>query len=63
MRERERETGGNVNCWLVKVQGQRLSDNVWGVEAYEGRTMHVMAVMVCWSSLWELVTIYNSQIF
>jgi len=31
-----------VNCWLVKVQGLRLSDIVWGVEVYEGRTVGVM---------------------
>jgi len=29
---RERESGGNVNCWLVKVQGLRVFDIVGGVE-------------------------------
>jgi hypothetical protein len=38
-----------VNCWLVKVQGLRVSDIVWGVEGYEGRTVDVMVVMVWWS--------------
>ena len=28
-RERERQSGGNVNCWLVKVQGLRMSDILW----------------------------------
>ena len=45
----ERESGGNVNCWLVKVQGLRVSDIVWGVEVYEGRTVNVMVVMDCCS--------------
>jgi len=48
-RERERESGGNVNCWLVKIQGLRVSDNMWSVEVYEGRTVDVMVVMVCWN--------------
>jgi hypothetical protein len=47
--ERERESGGDVNCWLVKVQGLRVSDIVWGVEVCEGRTVDVMVVMVCLS--------------
>ena len=47
LRERERERGGNVNCWVVKVQGLRVSDIVWGVEGCEGRTVDVMVVMVC----------------
>jgi hypothetical protein len=46
LRERERERGGNVNYWLVKVQGLRVSDIVWGVEGYEGRAVDVMVVMV-----------------
>ena len=36
-------------CWLVKVQGLRVSDIVWGVEVCEGRTVGVMDVMVCWN--------------
>jgi hypothetical protein len=39
-------SGGNVNCWLVKVQGLRVSDIVWGVEVCEGRTVDGMVVMV-----------------
>ena len=31
----ERERGGNVNCWLVKVLGLRVSDIFWGVKVYE----------------------------
>ena len=31
-----------MNCWLVKVQGMRMSDIVWGVEVNEGRTVGVM---------------------
>jgi hypothetical protein len=41
-RERERESGGNLNCWLVKVQGLGVSDFVWCVEVCEGRTVDVM---------------------
>jgi len=26
-----------VNCWLVKVQGLRVSDIVWVAELYEDR--------------------------
>ena len=48
-RERERESGGNVNCWLVKLQGLRVSDIVWGVELCGGRMVGVIIVMVCWS--------------
>jgi len=51
--ERKRESGGNVYCWLVKVQGLRVSDIVWGVEVCEGRTVGVMVVMVCCSYLCE----------
>jgi hypothetical protein len=47
--ERERESCGNVNCCLVKVQGLRVSDIVWGVEVYEGRKVDVMVVTVWWS--------------
>ena len=45
----ERERGGDVNCWLVKLQGLTVSDIVWGVEVCEGRMVDVMVVMVCWS--------------
>jgi len=37
-----RESGGNVNCWLVKVQGLRVSDTVWGADVFEGRMVGVM---------------------
>ena len=42
-----------MKCWLVKVQGLRVSDIVWGVEVCEGRTVGVMVVMVCCSYLCE----------
>ena len=45
--ERKRESGGNVYCWLVKVQGLRVSDIVWGVEVCGGRMLGVLDVMVC----------------
>jgi hypothetical protein len=48
-RERDGENDGNVNCSLVKVQGLRLSDIVWGVEGCNGRTVDEMVVMVWWS--------------
>ena len=47
--ETERESSGTVNCYLVKVQGLRVCDIVWGVEVYEGRMVGVMVVMICCS--------------
>jgi len=41
----ERESGDNVNCWLVKVQGLLVSDIVWGVEVCGSR---MVGVMVLW---------------
>ena len=38
----ERESGDNVDCWLVKVQGLRVSDIVWGVEVCGSRMVGVM---------------------
>jgi hypothetical protein len=39
--ETERESCVNVDCWLVKVQGLRVSGIVWGAELCEGRTVDV----------------------
>ena len=41
-RERERESGGNMNCLLVKVQGLRKSDIMWGAEFCGSRTVDVL---------------------
>ena len=48
--ERERERDGNVNCWLVEVQGLRVCVILCGgLGCVRGRTVDVMVVMVCWS--------------
>ena len=36
-----------MKCWLLKVQGLRVSDIVWGVEVCGGRMLGVLDVMVC----------------
>jgi hypothetical protein len=52
VRERERDRGrnivGNVNCWIMKIQGLKVSDIVWDVEVCKGRTVVEMVVMVWW---------------
>ena len=42
-----------MKCWLVKVQGLRVSDIVWGVKVHEGRAVDVMVVVVYWSKTCE----------
>ena len=31
------EGGGDVNCWVVKAQGLRVCEIVWGVGVCEGQ--------------------------
>ena len=34
-----------MNFWLVKVQGKRVSDIVWGVKVHEGRAVDLMVYL------------------